>query len=200
MKVLVLSLLTAFFGLFTSHQTAYTKMVDRVSSSVVRIIAVKDDGLHTCSGEVIGVNLVLTAAHCVGDTMSVDGIPAKVLKGDAYFDLLLLSVPTTKPAIRFRSSNVVRYEDLTAIGYAFGWTKLSVLQVRAYLLNIDPFDSENAKAPGIVTQGAFIPGMSGGPVVDADGEMVSMAQQANGGVGFGVGVQLIKAFLLGAVE
>ena len=197
MKHLIVAAFTAFLSLFQSHVTTYTKMVDRVSASVVRITVVMDEGQHTCSGEVIGVNRVLTAGHCFGESIQADGIQAKVLKVDKWADLMVLSVLTSKPAIEFRDSDVVRFEDLTAIGYAFGWSKLSVTQVRAYLLNIDPFDANNEMAPGLIVQGTYIGGMSGGPVVDADGRMVGIVQQANQGIGYGVGTQLMRAFLLG---
>ncbi len=197
MKHLIVAAFTAFLSLFQSHATTYTKMVDRVSSSIVRITVATDEGDHTCSGEVIGVNRVLTAGHCFGALVQADGIQAKVLKVDKWADLMVLSVLTSKPAITFRDSDVVRFEDLTAIGYAFGWTKLSIVRVQAYLLNIDPFDNNNEAAPGLIVQGAYISGMSGGPVVDADGRMVGIVQQANQGVGYGVGTQLMKAFLLG---
>ncbi len=44
----------------------------------------------------------------------------------------------------------------------------------------------------------FIGGMSGGPVVDDRGRMVSMVQQGKDGISAGVGVAVIRAFLLQA--
>ncbi len=197
MKHAVLALFIAFLTLFQSHTALYTKMVDRVSSSIIRITLEQDGAAHSCTGEVIGINLVLTAAHCKGDNLLADGAKAKILKTDDYFDLMLLSTPTLKPSLTLRDTPVVRFEDLTAIGYGFGFTQLTVLKVTPFLVG---YAASSTMAAGTFTQGDFIHGMSGGPVVDADGRMVGMTQQTTQGTGYGVGVLLIRGFLLGAVE
>jgi S1-C subfamily serine protease len=52
--------------------------------------------------------------------------------------------------------------------------------------------------PGIVVQGGYIPGMSGGPVIDKDGQVVGIIQQSDQNIGYGVGVDRISEFLLDA--
>jgi len=179
-------------------------MVDRVSASVVRITGVEksEDGEPgrdmVCTGEVIGHNRVLTAGHCVGLRMLADGEKAVVLKTDDLYDLALLGTEThKKPAIVFRDINVSRFEQLTAIGYAWGINKLTVLDVRAFLVDLAP---TKRMAPGIIVQGGYVGGMSGGPVVDQKGQQVGIVQQSNDGVGYGVGIQIIRVFLLGEDE
>lgn len=70
-------------SLFHSHQTDYTRMVDRVSASVVRV-TIGDAGV--CTGEVIAQNRVLTAGHCTPQNYEIraDGVLATVLHQDAY--------------------------------------------------------------------------------------------------------------------
>ena len=56
----------------------YSRMVNRVQSSVVRITGRMDVPFegplsYVCTGEVFAPNRVLTAAHCVGILMQVDG-------------------------------------------------------------------------------------------------------------------------------
>lgn len=183
---------------FSHSDSAYTKMVDKVSSSVVRITGMmEEDGEvkpHTCSGFIISKNVVLTADHCIGDQMKVDGVQPKVVKRDAYYDLALLTVSSDKDALPFRYSDVNRFEYVTAVGYAYGWTRLSVLRVRVFLID---WAVQGNVAPGLVMQGSLIGGMSGGPIIDEDGSVVAITQRTNEGVSYGVGVLLIRAFLVG---
>lgn len=206
------SLLAGFLGLFGHlHSTpdSYTRMVDRVSGSMVRITGEKAimtmfgpmQAQYVCTGEVIAQDRVLTAAHCLGDKMTSDGIGVdKVLAHDEYYDLALLKVQTgSKPVVLFRHTDVKRFEALTAIGYGYGLTHLTVLSTHAFLIDISVWENEDGRpgAPGLITQGGYIGGMSGGVVVDADGLVVSIVQQSNQGVGYGVGIKLVDAFLTG---
>jgi S1-C subfamily serine protease len=178
-------------------------MVDRVSSSIVRITGEKDMMAHygpvhsgyVCSGFVFRPHQVLTAHHCLGENLRADGVLVKkVLKIDEYYDLALLAVDTQKSALVLRDTPVVRFEPVTAIGYAWGWNRLTVLQVRVFLVDMSP---DEMTAPGLITQGGAIGGMSGGPVVDSNGQVVCIVQHSNEGIGHGVGVQIIRVFLLG---
>lgn len=201
----LLAPLVALYGLIAGspEHRAYDRMVSRVEQSVVRVTGTLDsmEGplAHTCSGEVIAYHLVLTAAHCLMDEMKVDDwAPRGVLRYDAYFDLAVIDVAIDKPTLRMRAEPLERFEPLTALGYAYGWQKLTVLSVRPYLLNVS-FDEgpQLGHAPGIFVQGAYVGGMSGGPVVDSNGLMVSIVQRAGDGTGYGVTVDAIHTFLAG---
>ena len=182
---------------------AQARMVNRVSQSVVRITGSysndKPEG-YTCSGTVVHKNMVLTAAHCLMHPMEVDDTPIRGLERvDIFFDLALLNVWTPKPALTLRVEPVEMFEPLTAIGYAYGWKKLSALQQMPYLLNYTPdLGPELESAPGIFVQGGFVGGMSGGPVVDRSGQMVMIIQRAGEGSGYGVSADTIRTFLQGA--
>lgn len=197
--------LLAFLVIIASlfHTPTYPEVINRVQASVVRVTGEMDvdtffgpmHGSYTCTGEVIALNRVLTAGHCIGERILADGVPIKgVLASDAYYDLALLDVSTQKPFLTFRDEPVQRFEKVSALGYAFGFTQISVLDERVFLVNAIPPDSGNL--PKILVQPGYIGGMSGGPVVDANGQMVGIVQQTGDNIGLGVGVLIIRAFLL----
>lgn len=201
-------LLTPFLlllHLFQSPLTVYTHMVDRVSLSIVRITGdLEIDTPHgaqhisiVCTGEVVAPDRVLTAAHCLSNNLRVDGQIASVLRISIATDLALLQTSSKKPPLALRDDSVQRFEPLTGIGYAYGWTVLTALHVTPTLIDYTP-DPETA--PGIFVQGAYIGGMSGGPVVDEQGYVVGVMQRYyDPGAGYGVGTVLIRALLVGAL-
>ena len=155
------------------HPHSYERMVDRVSASVIRVTNVEG----SCSGFVIAPHRVLTANHCLGENLRADGKPVdKIIKKDDFYDLLLLDVPTVKAPLQFEDAPVVRFEKLTAIGYGFGWTKLTVVRVTAML--VDQVPAEGIP-PGIITQVEYIGGQSGGPLFDTEGRIYGMQFATN---------------------
>ncbi len=185
----------------------YTRMVDQTERSIVRISGEMDfmaedgprHGTYTCTGEVIAIGKVLTAAHCIGTNMKSDGdLVEVVVKADQTLDLAVLSVNThQRPSLHLRKEPVVRFEELTAIGYAYGYAKLSALYEVAFLLHDFPWSVDNSIPPGIIVQGGYIGGMSGGPVVDVKGLQVSIVQRGDETVGYGVDADTIRTFLAG---
>lgn len=168
---------------------------DKVRNSVVRISMLKDDGeQHSCTGFVVAPMIILTANHCDGNPITFDGIPAvSKIKGDNYYDLAVYRAAIlAKPPVKFRDTPVIYGEPVTAIGFGYGWDIALVLPQTVVI----PSYAVDDNAPvGIIVQGGYVGGMSGGPVFDKNGEVVGIVQRAVEKTGYGVGTQFIKAFL-----
>ena len=182
-------------------------MEDRVSDSIYRITGKETVDTwegpkvvnYSCTGFQIAPDRIMTAAHCVGEEMRADGLQVKAVVSNKYYDLAVLqgvrAPMNVRPALEFREKPVDRFEDLVAIGYGFGWNKLSVLKERVYIQN---YHVDDDAAVGMIVQGGYIGGMSGGPVVDQAGHVVGVVQRGNQQIGYSVGTTIIKAFLLDA--
>ena len=134
---------------------------------------------------------------------------ASVYASDPDLDLAVLSISAPElPVVSLGDSDVVAPGDaVTAIGYPFG----SQLEIgKAQPSDAMPDVSVNAGSVSALrrndagdirylqTSAQLNPGNSGGPIVDADGYAVAVAQLAvegGAGLGFGVPINLVKAYL-----
>lgn len=138
--------------------------------------------MAVCSGFFIHEDYILTAAHCLGAEMAVDGrLAIGVVWVDQATDLAVVQVDFTRPALK-PSTGVARGDAIAAVGYAYGKVDTMV--------RIGHVSNANTVIPGLeglwlVSDASFIGGMSGGPVVDEAGRVVSICQMSDGRVGIG---------------
>src|SRR5262249_23289796 len=146
-----------------------------------------------CTGFVVAPQVIVTAAHCVNgnETALVDGVEARRTRVDETADLALVSAPIIKHTLLLRQSPVRAFEPLTAIGYAWGRDRRTVLLETA----MDNAVADETLAPGVLVRGGYLPGMSGAPLIDADGLVVGIVQTSARNVGYGVGARRIQAFI-----
>jgi S1-C subfamily serine protease len=144
----------------------------------------------TCGGVVVDTfnGRVLTAEHCVveGRPVVVDGAPSEIIRKDDEFALVSIP-PTTKPAIALATREPDYGDDIIGMGFGYGFKTFmarSVAQLVGGMIGVD---------------GLFAPGMSGGPMVNRQGELVGIVQMNVSGpfytLGVGSGLDRIKAFL-----
>lgn len=193
MKRIFLSILLASFLLFPSPTStlAYPPaipLIEQVRRSIVRLdLVTTDERDHpVCTAFMVARAQAITAAHCLpkeGEEMFADGEPSRILRQDEEFGLV--SADTEKPPLAIRRTEALVGEEVRTFGFAWGY------------LNVFKRNIASFKEGDLVIDSPLAPGMSGGPVVDAKGEVVGVNQAANNVVGVICGVSEIRHFLQG---
>ncbi len=119
-----------------------------------------------------------TAAHCNGVDVRIEGHATGVVYLDETKDLMVLQAPLLdQPALKLATKQLRMGQPVAAYGYAYGWPQPSL---KNGLVSIPKFASgQFGNRLLTIFNFSFIQGMSGGPVVDADGRVVGIVQQTN---------------------
>jgi len=161
-------------------------LFERISPSVVSVSVITGDGGGTGSGFVIQEGgLILTNNHVIENAVAVsvtlkDGteLPAEIIGRDPSTDVALLRVAVrTSPAVGLGDSDQVRIgEPAIVIGSPFGFDQsLTAGYISALgrtLRSGDEYGTEIDKV--IQTDAAVNPGNSGGPLLNAEGEVIGI--------------------------
>lgn len=166
--------------------TSWATVEKRVRESIVEIANTGG----ACTGFVIDNkrDFVATAAHCDGPELYADLAPAKIQAKDVKNDLLVLKVEgIDHPALKLAKVLPTVSEAVASYGWGYALEtplfRLATLSARDVHLERAIYD---------VIDAAFVPGQSGGPVVNAAGEVVMMVQLGNEITGFGVNALVLR--------
>jgi serine protease Do len=181
--------------------TALDELLERLRP----VLAVVRSGRHGAgAGVLAGDGLVLTNLHVVGRARSVQVIlddgtshAARLVASDPRVDLALLQIPSNGHAAAVFSTATPRPGELV---YAFGhpWGERSVL-TGGVLSAVTSLQSRGGEVPVLRADVQLAPGNSGGPLLNAAGEVIGLNAMIFGGdQSVAIPASLIRSFLAGA--
>jgi serine protease Do len=128
--------------------------------------------------------------------MYVDLAPAKVRAKDVKNDLMVLEVEgIDRPALKLAVKNPLIGEQVATYGFGWGLERplFRISHISDTETQIQNSGLPNA-GPFFAVDSNFMPGQSGGPVVNGRNEVVAIVQLgSNTGIGLGIGAEAIKA-------
>jgi putative serine protease PepD len=175
--------------------------------TVAKVTARTCQGVEAGSGFVVADGLLVTAAHVVEGagtaTVEVDGrgaMPATVLGVDGGGrDVAVLAVPGLATGTRtgIDRSELRRGTEVAAAGHPLGGVRQTLPGSVVRYVDAGPLAADGGRVLTVTI--AFEPGMSGGPVVDAAGNVVGVVigVERNSGTGIAVPAGEITATLRG---
>jgi len=185
------------YALRTFAAGDWTAQATKLAQSVVYIQS--DDGsctgfvIHSHYGDKGNKDLILTADHCFAAGLYADREPARVVSKDPKKDLMVLEIDNTdKPALLLAKHNPHQGEVVASFGYGYALER-PMLRITTIADDNTYIPQDGIGGPLMVTDAAFVPGQSGGPVVNAAGEVVMIVQRGSGTVGLGVGAETIRS-------
>jgi S1-C subfamily serine protease len=200
MRVCLPMLGIIILGLGTApHAADWPALVKALEKSVVTIE--RNDAGVSCTGFIINsrakdkddddVDYVLTAAHCEAAKLWADQSVATIIAKNKEKDLIVLSIEDSdRPALKLAKENPKVGDEAASFGYGYGLERplfrLTHISAETYI----PYDGIGG--PLFMTDATFVPGQSGGCVVNAAGEVVMMVQMGTNSVGMGVGADTLR--------
>ena len=180
-------------------------VVTRVEKSVVQIshitaeehLSIASGMQAACTGFSINraKGYFLTASHCKGEEMRINRSTAWMLYESVAEDLMVLSAAVVrKPALRPSTQHMTRGMEVFSLGYAYGLDEplFRFGHVSHPGMKLD-YGMAYGKGTFFIIDITSIGGMSGGPVLDAEGKVVSIIQLGDGMSGLGRPIGVILA-------
>lgn len=180
----------------SSIAAGWDMVSDRVNESTTIMYIQRGAEFSSCTAFSINETLkyYMTAAHCLGDAMSLDGFAVEALYIDETNDLLVVQGKVARPALR-PGRKPQQGDAIGAFGYAWGIApRFHVGYVAAVDYDVSKLtDDVSFHGPWLAMGFSLIGGMSGGPVVDRQSRVVAINQWALDGedAGFGRAIDVI---------
>jgi hypothetical protein len=134
-------------------------------------------------------NAVISVMHVVGlSNCSINGVPIEVALKDEEQDFAILRLPSSVPGIPVNCEGFKSGERYYAVGYARGRPYQRMIAVQGSEAATRVYGAKGFSV--LVGAEYFIPGMSGGPVLNADGEAVGTVNAFNPFLGISYSTQL----------
>lgn len=189
---------------YRNEEMVNVTVYEKINPAIVLVEAQMLDGISSGTGCIINKSgIVLTSSHVVDKasyieitTSKGEVYKAEIIKKDAETgDLALLKIQPNKPfpsTIKLGDSSLVKVgQKVLAIGNPFGFNGTLTTGI------VSRIDYERNK---IQTDAAINPGSSGGPILNANGEVIGISQsifnpdnnKSNIGIGFAVPANEVK--------
>jgi len=188
---------------YTNEEFINVSVYEKINPAIVLVEAQMQDGLSSGTGCIINKSgIILTSSHVVDKssfievtTANGETYKAELMKEDTKNgDLALLKIHPKNPlpVIKLGDSSVVKVgQRVLAIGNPFGFKGTLTTGI------VSRIDYERNK---IQTDAAINPGSSGGPILNANGEVIGISQsifnpdnnKSNIGIGFAVPANEVK--------
>ncbi len=188
---------------YKSDEVINVSVYERINPAIVLVEAQLLDGISSGTGCIINSKgVILTSSHVVDKSSYIE---VTTSKGETYKaalietnnqegDLALLQIKPQKPlpTIKLGDSSLVKVgQKVLAIGNPFGFNGTLTTGI------VSRIDYERNK---IQTDAAINPGSSGGPILNANGEVIGISQsifnpdnnKSNIGIGFAVPANEVK--------
>ena len=199
-RLCAFAVIAVMLGLEFSHaQSMWASVAEKVLPSIVSVQLESTDE-HTgeksygtaCSGFAIDAQrqLFMTAAHCRGEgRVGVNHEIAWVVYENATLDLMVLqSVGVSVPALTPRTEPITTGLAVAGVGHAYGF---ELPQMRTSVVSHPYMMIPPLKRFFLVFDQAPIGGQSGGPIVDASGNVVGIIQMGNAYTGLAQPIEVI---------
>lgn len=180
MRKIAVVLLLACFAIPLSVASAPARRLHTIDS--LAQVTTGEGGVCTAFSVDDQRQLFLTAAHCEGPDLRLDDERAGVMFYDKDADVMVLLVPAVRKPALHPATPTQTGDAIAAYGYAYGWP---VPQVRKGTAAIGAARISGMPGNWLVTDFALVGGMSGGPIVDASGDVVAMTQRGSEQSGLG---------------
>lgn len=181
--------------LFLLHSyDSWASVAEKVSKSILYVES-QEGG---CTGFVVnadvkgGKDYIQTAGHCLGADLFADGAAAKVVWKDSKHDLAILEVEDTgRPALHLAAKNPNIGEEVASYGY--GYALARPMFRAAHISDNQAEVPEVEGGPFVMLDTPFVPGQSGGPCVNLQGEVVLIVQRGDvSHLGIGAGAERLR--------
>ena len=189
---------------YKGEESVNVMVYEKINPAIVLVEAQLFEGISSGTGCIINKSgIILTSSHVVENASYIEVTTAKgeiykaeVIKSDEEKgDLALLKIKPKKPlptTIKLGDSSLVKVgQKVLAIGNPFGFNGTLTTGI------VSRIDYERNK---IQTDAAINPGSSGGPIINANGEVIGISQsiynpdnnKSNIGIGFAVPANEVK--------
>ncbi len=192
---------------YNGEELINVTVYEKINPAIVLVEAQLLDGISSGTGCIINKKgIILTSSHVVAKSsyIEVTTINGEVYKAEVINnnttneDLALLKITPKKPlpaVIKLGDSSMVKVgQKVLAIGNPFGFNGTLTTGI------VSRIDYERNK---IQTDAAINPGSSGGPILNANGEVIGISQsifnpdnnKSNIGIGFAVPANEVKKLI-----